>query len=202
MTLDVVAHRAHGLDRSAFARARRAREPTSGRPSSGSRAAAGIPSPRLGGAWNKTSPAIKRSYFFLTDFRESQFDEALAIARRGGFAMILLGQESWCAGTGHYEIDRDRFPDGLDGLKRTIGRFHDAGFGVGLHFLGASIYPPDPYITPVPDPPAGDRGRHDAGRRHRREGRVLSPRPTPRRRSRPTTAATRGRAPCSASATS
>ena len=42
---------------------------------------------------------------------------------------------------GHYAINRDRFPDGLDGLKRTVRRFHDAGFRVGLHFLGPSVYP-------------------------------------------------------------
>jgi hypothetical protein len=114
--------------------------------------AAGLPSPRPGGVWNKKSPWIKRSYFFLTDFRESQFDEALAIARRGGFDMILLGQESWSQGTGHYQINRDRFPDGLEGLKRTFQRFRDAGFRIGLHFLGPSIYPPDPYLVPVPDP--------------------------------------------------
>ena len=115
-------------------------------------AAAHLPSPKPGGVWNKQSPWVKRSYLFLTDFRESQFDQGLTLARRGGFHMILLGQESWAHGTGHYEIDRDRFPDGLEGLKRTIGRFQAAGFRVGLHFLGASIYPPDPYLTPVPDP--------------------------------------------------
>jgi hypothetical protein len=114
--------------------------------------AAGVPSPRLGGMWNKTSPWIKRSYFFLTSFRESQFDEALAIAKRGGFDLILIGQESWCHSTGHYEVNRDHFPDGLEGLARTIRRFKEAGFKVGLHFLGPSIYPPDPYLLPVADP--------------------------------------------------
>jgi hypothetical protein len=39
----------------------------------------------------------------------------------------------------------------LEGLKRTLQRFKDAGFRVGLHFLGPSIYPPDSYLTPVPD---------------------------------------------------
>ena len=131
--------------------------------------AAGLPSPRPGGAWNKKSPWIKRSYFFLTQFRESQFDEALAIARRGGFHTILLGQESWCQGTGHYEINRDHFPDGLAGLKRTVAAFQDAGFRVGLHFLGPSIYPPDPYLTPVPDPRlVKDAYGHAGGRRGRR----------------------------------
>jgi hypothetical protein len=113
--------------------------------------AAGLPSPRPGGAWNKRSPWIKRSYFFLTSFSEPQFDQALAIARRGGFHMILIGQESWCRATGHYEINRKHFPDGLEGLQRTVRRFRDAGFRVGLHFLGPSIYPPDGYLTPLPD---------------------------------------------------
>ena len=113
--------------------------------------AAGLPSPRPGGAWNKRSPWVKRSYFFLTGFGESQFDQALAIARRGGFHMILIGQGSWCKSTGHYEVNRSNFPDGLEGLKRTVQQFKEAGFRVGLHFLGASIYPPDPYLTPVPD---------------------------------------------------
>lgn len=114
--------------------------------------AAGLPSPRPGGVWNKISPWTRRSYFFLTNFKESQFDEALAIAQRGGFHTILLGQESWCQSTGHYEINRKRFPDGLPGLKRNLDRFKAAGFRVGLHFLGPSIYPPDPYLTPTPDP--------------------------------------------------
>lgn len=114
--------------------------------------AAGLPSPRPGGVWNKRSPWVKRSYFFLTDFREQQLDEALSLARRGGFHTILIGQESWCRSTGHYEVNRDRFPQGLEGLKQTVQRFHEAGFRVGLHFLAPSIYPPDPYLTPVPDP--------------------------------------------------
>ncbi len=113
--------------------------------------AAGIPAPRPGGTWNKRSPWVRRSYLFLTDFRQAQIDRALRIARRGGFDMILLGQESWCQSTGHYEINRRNFPDGLDGLRRTVDRFRAAGFKVGLHFLGPSISHPDPYLTPVPD---------------------------------------------------
>ncbi|HNQ73155.1 MAG TPA: hypothetical protein PKN95_06075 [Verrucomicrobiota bacterium] len=114
--------------------------------------AAGLPSPQLGGVWNKQSPWTKQSYLFLTDFREAQFAAGLELARRGGFSTILFGQESWSHGTGHYEVNRDRFPDGLAGLQRTLQRFKDAGFRVGLHFLAASIYPPDSYLTPAPDP--------------------------------------------------
>ncbi len=114
--------------------------------------AAGLPSPKLDGVWNKLSPRIKRSYLFLTNFRESQVEQGLALAKRGGFDTVLFGQESWAKGTGHYNINTDRYPDGLEGLKRTLDQFKAAGFHVGLHFLAPSIYSPDSYLTPVPDP--------------------------------------------------
>ena len=115
-------------------------------------AAAGLPSPKPGGVWNKISPWVKRSYLFITSFKESQFDPVLALAKRGGFDMILMGQESWAKATGHCQINTDNFPGGLESLAGTLKRFRQEGFHAGLHFLGPSIYPPDPYLTPVPDP--------------------------------------------------
>ena len=114
--------------------------------------AAGLRVPRPGGAWNKTSPWTSKSYLFLTNLREAQVDQGVAMAKRGGFHLVLLGQESWCRSTGHYEVNADRYAGGLEGLKKAFGKFRDAGVRVGLHFLGASIYPPDKYLTPVPDP--------------------------------------------------
>lgn len=114
--------------------------------------ALGILVPHPAGEWNKTSEAVGENYLFLTNFQENQFDEALELARRGGFKRILLGQESWCRSTGHYEVNPKRFTDGLPGLVKTVQRFRAAGMGVGLHLLGASIDNADPYLTPVPDP--------------------------------------------------
>lgn len=114
--------------------------------------AAGLPSPRPGGVWNKRSPWIERSYLFITRFGESQTGDVIAMAKRGGFDMILILQSSWTKATGHFEINTDNFPGGLDSLAATVQRMKDAGFHVGLHLLGASIYPPDSYLTPVPDP--------------------------------------------------
>ena len=151
MNLRVETEQAHGLEPAAFG-VIACREADFLETVERFEVAAGLPSPRPGGVWNKQSPWVKRSYFFLTDFRESQFDDALALARRGGFHTIVLDQDSWCRGTGHYEVNRERFPNGLEGLKRTLWRFKEAGFRVGLHLLGASIYPPDSYLTPVPDP--------------------------------------------------
>lgn len=115
-------------------------------------AAAGLPSPRLEGHWGKASPAAKRSYLFITRFGEADAEEVIGFARRGGFDAILIGQESWCASTGHYPVNRQGFPGGLASLRSTVGKLQQAGFKVGLHYLAPSIYPPDTYLTPVPDP--------------------------------------------------
>jgi len=114
--------------------------------------AASILVPYPGGTWNKNSAAAHENYLFLTSFKESQFDEAVAFAKRGGFKRILFGQESWCQSTGHYEIKKAHFPEGLPGLVRTMYRFREEGIEVGLHLLGASIDWNDPYLTPKPDP--------------------------------------------------
>lgn len=113
--------------------------------------AAEMPVSYFEGVWNKTSPLTKRSYLFLTSFGAAQYDEALAMAKRGGFRTILLGQESWCESTGHYGVNRAHFPGGLPQLQEILRRFRTEGFLVGFHFLAASIYPPDSYLTPVPD---------------------------------------------------
>ncbi len=113
--------------------------------------AAGLPSPRVDGVWAKTSPAVKRSYLFITNFAEKDTDEVIAFAKRGHFDAILIVQSSWCSSTGHYPINTKNFPRGLDSLKATFARLKHAGFKVGLHYLAPSIYPPDPYLTPVPD---------------------------------------------------
>ena len=98
--------------------------------------AAGLPSPEFGGAWNKQSPWVKRSYFFLTQFSRVAIQRGTGhCPAAAGFHTILLDQGSWCASTGHYEVNRGSFPEGIDGLARTVPRFNDAGFRVGLHLL-------------------------------------------------------------------
>ncbi len=112
---------------------------------------AGLPSPKVGDTWMRQSPLVEKSYFFVTRFQPSQFDEIVRLARQGGFETILLHQSSWCHGTGHYQTNLELYPEGLPGLVKMVRRFKDAGFKVGFHVLGASLYPPDKYLTPVPD---------------------------------------------------
>lgn len=113
--------------------------------------AAGLPSPKPGGAWRDESQRIRESYFFLTSFSAKDYEKALAFAKRGGFKQILVEQHSWARSAGTYEINKGAFPGGLSELRETFDKFRAEGIRVGLHFLAASIDWNDPYLTPVPD---------------------------------------------------
>ncbi len=116
--------------------------------------AAGLPSPRPGGVWSKQSPLARQSYLLALNLTEADVDEVIEFARRGGLGTIMIFQSGgmWCATTGHYLINTTAWPRGLDSLKDACAKIHRAGLRVGFHYLGASVYPPDPYIAPVPDP--------------------------------------------------
>ena len=108
--------------------------------------ASGLPSPHLGGVWGKRSPWIKRSYLFITRFKESDTDDVIAFAKRGRFDMILIDQGSWCI---HRSLpdQHAQLPRGLDSLRDTVARFKQAGFKVGLHYLAP------PSIRRIPTSP-------------------------------------------------
>ncbi|MBR5758213.1 MAG: hypothetical protein IKX88_06420 [Thermoguttaceae bacterium] len=112
---------------------------------------ANIPSPRPGGEWRGDSPFLSQSYFFLTNFSANQYEDAVKIAKRGGFKQILILENSWTASTGHYQVNETTFPGGFSQLRDILHNFNSEGFRVGLHFLGASVGANDSYMTPVPD---------------------------------------------------
>ena len=110
-----------------------------------------VPSPQPGGAWRGESPFIHENYLFLTWFNAKEYDAALQMAKRGGFKQILLLQNSWTTSTGHYRVNENNFPGGVDSLRDVIERFRSEGIRFGLHLLGASVDANDPYLTPIPD---------------------------------------------------
>jgi len=112
----------------------------------------GLPCIRLGGAWGKSSPDVKRSYLFIQDLSEENCDRVIRAAQTMNAGMIMV-LESWCdAVSGHFPISPRLFPHGLDGLRRTVDRIHAAGMKAGLHYLAAGISANDAYVSPVPDP--------------------------------------------------
>ncbi|HJN18934.1 MAG TPA: hypothetical protein QGH10_25770, partial [Armatimonadota bacterium] len=111
----------------------------------------GLPSPRIDGVWGKLSPAMRRSYLFVTDLTAANVDKVAAYAKRGHFDYVLIVEKSWSNGGGTFAINEEAFPGGLPSLRATVGRLQRAGLKVGLHLLTAGMHPTDPLVTPVPD---------------------------------------------------
>ena len=111
----------------------------------------GLPCPMLEGEWARDSEPVRRSYLFATGVHENDIDTLIEYARIGGFGTIIILKNDWLANHGHYDINLDRFPGGLESLKAAVDKIHRAGLHAGVHVFGPSISPNDPYVTPVPD---------------------------------------------------
>ncbi len=120
----------------------------------------GLPSPMLlSGApgetttqdWARLSPALKRSYLFVTYLGPNDVDALIRYAKVGGFGLIMLSRFSWRASAGHETIARKAFPAGLPDLVKACDKIHAAGLRVGLQLYGPAVSVNDAYVTPVPD---------------------------------------------------
>ncbi|MGD9498460.1 MAG: hypothetical protein AB7Y46_19355 [Armatimonadota bacterium] len=110
----------------------------------------GLPCPMLDGQWARFSDMARASYLFATGTTEADIDTLIEYAKLGGFGTIIILKNDWLATHGHYDINTERYPDGLDSVKRFVDKVHAAGLTAGVHLFGPSISPNDPYVTPVP----------------------------------------------------
>jgi hypothetical protein len=110
----------------------------------------GLPSPKLGGQWAKTSRAVRTSYLF-TDLTEANADETIRFAKLGGFEYVMTYDSAWSKSLGSYPINTNNFPAGEASLKATVDKCHAAGLKVGLHFLTSFVGKNDPLVRPRPD---------------------------------------------------
>ena len=111
--------------------------------------AEGLPHPLLDGVWGKRATNATCSYL-IVDFGEDTIDRAIEMTRRAGLGYLYNSSpfETW----GHFQLKRDLFPHGWDGLRTCADKARRAGLRVGFHTLSNFITPNDPYVTPQPDP--------------------------------------------------
>jgi len=102
----------------------------------------------LGGPWALDAQANRGSYLFAA-VSESNVDRWIDLAKRGGFTHIHF--TGWEQSLGHYEPKPSVFPNGIEGLKATVRKIHDAGLKAGMHTLTGCIATTDSWVTPVPD---------------------------------------------------
>ncbi len=110
--------------------------------------AEGLPYPTVDGVWTKKAFLHSRSYL-ISDFKESEIDQVIGYANRGGFFSVY--HEGPFNTWGHFELDTAFFPNGKEGIKICAEKAREAGLFFGVHTLTNFITPNDPYITPVPD---------------------------------------------------
>jgi len=102
------------------------------------------------GTPSKALPLARRSYWFLR-FGGADVDRVLALCRQSGLRQVMMISHSWCKHVGHYTFRASAYPDGVDSLRRTVARLHEADILVGMHCFASKISKTDAYVTPVPD---------------------------------------------------
>ena len=110
--------------------------------------AEGLPHPKIDGEWGKTVPSASAAYLIM-GFGEEDIKEALDITEKAGLSYLYHPGpfENW----GHFKLDKNRFPNGIEGMKNCVAKAEARSIKLGLHTLSNFITTNDPYVTPVPD---------------------------------------------------
>ncbi len=108
----------------------------------------GLPHPLIKGEWGKTSSRASSAYMIL-GFGEDNVEEAIALTKKAG--LKYLYQSGPFANWGHFDLKKELFPNGYDGLKTCVEKANKEGIDIGLHTLSNFITTNDPYVTPLPD---------------------------------------------------
>ena len=66
-------------------------------------------------------------------------DRVIARARRGGFGSILLLHGTWGHFGRRYAVPENLWPGGVEQLRTTVERAHDAGLLVGAHMFSSKV---------------------------------------------------------------
>ena len=112
------------------------------------------------GVESRRSDDLNRSVYWHSNVTPKNVDEHIALAKKGGFRMMLLYYSSCCKGAkgdwgyggiADYEL-RSEYVNGYDSLKEMLDKIKAAGITPGLHVLQTFIGFKTRYVTPVADP--------------------------------------------------
>ncbi|MBN1388586.1 MAG: hypothetical protein JW965_09085 [Bacteroidales bacterium] len=108
----------------------------------------GLPHSTINGKWSKISPDANKPYL-ITTFREDNIDEIIEYTKRLGYNAFYHGHpfSTW----GHFELIKEQFPNGWDGMKKCVEKAKEKGLRAGVHTLTNFITTNDPFVSPAPD---------------------------------------------------
>lgn len=111
------------------------------------------------GVKSRQSPKLNASIYWSSFVTPKTVDENIALAKQGGFKMMLLyypcivkgADNDWgYAGIGGYEL-LDDYVNGIASLTEMLDKIKAAGITPGLHVLQTFIGFKSSYVTPVAD---------------------------------------------------
>lgn len=87
----------------------------------------------------KRSDAARGAYLMIGGVSADNADRVIAWARRGGFGSILLLHGTWGHFGRRYAVPENLWPGGVEQLRATVERAHDAGLLVGAHMFSSKV---------------------------------------------------------------
>ena len=109
------------------------------------------------GVKSRRSEYMNSSAFWTQWVTPETVDEQIALAKKGGFRMMLIYYTSIFKSTlegyahcGDYDL-KDVFEHGYSDLEKMLKKIKDAGITPGIHFLHSHIGKYSRYITPIAD---------------------------------------------------
>lgn len=108
----------------------------------------GLPHPQIDGQWGKQARTANAAYIIM-NFGEETVEKALEITKKAGLNYLYHDGpfETW----GHFSLNEESFPDGIQSLRRITDRAKEDGIRIGTHNLSNFVSTNDPYVTPIPD---------------------------------------------------
>ena len=107
------------------------------------------------GVESRKSPKMNASIYWSYSVTPKTVDENIALAKQGGFRMMMLYYPCLVKGGGYDGIGeyklRDEYVNGIDSLKEMLAKIKAAGITPGMHVLHTFIGFKTPYVTPVAD---------------------------------------------------
>ena len=116
------------------------------------------------GVQSRRDPRLNASIYWTGDINPANVDAHLALAKRGGFRMMLVyyiamttAQRSHLSHSYYYRKLGDydwngAYPNGVEDLRRVLSRVKADGITPGFHTLQTHIGCDSRYVTPVADP--------------------------------------------------
>jgi len=111
------------------------------------------------GVRDRRNEVFNSSVFWTADVTPKNVDEQIALAKRGGFRMMLVYYTALCPSPGDYLAGdigdyelRPEYEKGLDSLREMLAKIKAAGIRPGLHLLHPFVgFNSRKYVTPVAD---------------------------------------------------